>query len=191
MLFGVLLLYRRRCENRGLRSRRHGRRRDHDHLGRRGVHRLDDPKHCDMRDHREDQRPESDRHDVPETHLFERYLLSRFSKPQMSAELDARIDGLYRVVKGRIDWSNLIPTCLELAKELEQMSELRGAERLSLLQSTLKHALKESELSTEEKETVLGTIDTVVPIAMQAAILASKSPVLGQIQATCCAWMKK
>jgi hypothetical protein len=38
---------------------------------------------------------------------------------------------------------------------------------------------------------VLVTIDTVVPIAMQAAILASKSPVLGQIQATCCAWMKK
>jgi hypothetical protein len=110
----------------------------------------------------------------------------------MSETLDARIDGLYRVVKGRIDWSNLIPTCLEIAKELEQMTELRGSERLTLLQSTLRHALRESELSAEEKESVLHTIDTVVPIAMQAAILASKSPVLSQLQATCCAvWMKK
>jgi len=110
----------------------------------------------------------------------------------MSETLDARIDGLYRVVKGRIDWSNLIPTCLELATELEQMTELRGSERLTLLQSTLRHALRESELSTEEKESVLHTIDTVVPIAMQAAILASKSPVLSQLQASCCAvWMKK
>jgi hypothetical protein len=124
--------------------------------------------------------------------LFVRYLLCRFSKPQMSDAVDARIDALYRVVKGRIDWSNLIPTCLEIAKELEQMTELRGSERLDLLQATLRHALKESELTKEEKDSVLNTIDTVVPIAMQAAILASKSPVLSQLQATCCAvWMKK
>lgn len=109
----------------------------------------------------------------------------------MTAELDARVDGLYRLVKGRIDWSNLVPTCLEVAKELEQATELRGAERLTVLQSTLKHALKEAELPNEEKEKVLYTIETVVPVAMQAAILASKSPVLSQIQATCCAWVKK
>lgn len=108
----------------------------------------------------------------------------------MSAELDARVDGLYRLVKGRIDWSNLIPTCLELGQELEQMTELRGADRLKVLQSTLRHALKESDLSNDEKETVLFTIETVVPVAMQAAVLASKSP-LSAVQAVCCTSVKK
>lgn len=104
---------------------------------------------------------------------------------QSDAEVDARIDALYRVVKGRINWDNLIPTCLELAQELEQMTHLRGKERLDLLMKTLKHALKESTLEAEEKEKILFFIDTVVPIAMQAAILASKSPIVNQVASAC------
>lgn len=104
---------------------------------------------------------------------------------QTDAEVDARIDALYRVVKGRINWDNLIPTCLELAQELEQMTHLRGKERLDLLLKTLKHALKESTLEAEEKEKSLFFIDTVVPIAMQAAILASKSPIVNQVASVC------
>ncbi len=104
---------------------------------------------------------------------------------QTDAEVDARIDALYRVVKGRINWDNLIPTCLELAQELEQMTHLRGKERLDLLMKTLKHALKESTLEAEEKEKILFFIDTVVPIAMQAAILASKSPIVNQVASAC------
>jgi len=99
--------------------------------------------------------------------------------------LDARIDGLYRVVKGRINWDNLIPTCIEVARELEGMTHLRGAERLELLQKTLRHALKESDNSTEEKERILFVIDTVIPVAMQAAILASKNPIVHRVVSGC------
>ena len=111
--------------------------------------------------------------------------------PMLAAsELDARVDGLYRLIKGRINWDNLVPTCLEVGRELQQMTQLRGQEKLELLQKTLKHALKESDKTPEEKEEILQKIDTVVPIIMQAAIMSSKLP-LKQIQAFCCSWMKK
>ena len=99
--------------------------------------------------------------------------------------LDDRIDGLYKVVKGRINWDNLIPTCIEVARELEGMTHLRGPERLELLQRTLKHALRESDKSAEEKEKILFVIETIVPLAMQAAILASKSPIVNQVVSGC------
>lgn len=100
---------------------------------------------------------------------------------ETDAQLDAQVDGLYRIVKGRIDWDNLIPTCLELARELEGLTHLRGKERLDLLQKTLRFALKDSDKSAEEKERILHTIDTVVPVAMQAATLASKVPIRFQV----------
>lgn len=96
---------------------------------------------------------------------------------ESDAQLDAQVDALYRVVKGRIDWDNLIPSCLEVGRELEGMTHLRGKERLELLQKTLRFALKDSDKSIVEKEQILHTIDTVVPIAMQAAVLASKLPI--------------
>lgn len=99
--------------------------------------------------------------------------------------LDARVDGLYRLIKGRIDWDNLIPTCIEVARELETITHLRGKERLDLLLKTLKHALKESDKSAEEKEKILFVIDTVIPVAMQAAILASKNPIVNQVVSGC------
>lgn len=100
--------------------------------------------------------------------------------------LDTRVDGLYRIVKGRISWDNLIPTCLEVAQELEQMDDIKGPERLDLLQKTLRFAVGDSDMEADKKEKVLFFINSVLPIAMQAAILASKSPVLRQVQATCC-----
>lgn len=99
--------------------------------------------------------------------------------------LDARVDGLYRLIKGRIQWDNIIPTCIEVAKEIEGLTHLKGAEKLDLLQKTLRHALKESDESPEEKERILFVVDTVVPMAMQAAIMASKSPILGQVTTAC------
>ena len=110
----------------------------------------------------------------------------------LHAEEDARIDALYRVVKGKIDWDNLVPTLLEAARELEAIPALKGKEKLDLLQKTLKHALKESDKSAEEKEKILYYIDTVVPVATQAAVLASKSPVMAQVEAACVGcWTKK
>lgn len=107
--------------------------------------------------------------------------------------VDARVDGLYRLVKGRINWNNLIPTCLEVAQELEAMTHLRGKERLDLLLKTLKHALKESDVSADEKERILFVIDNVIPVAMEAAILASKHPILHRAVSGCWAvcWAKK
>ena len=107
------------------------------------------------------------------------------------AELDACVDGIYRVVKGRVQWDNLIPTAIEVAREVEQLRHLRGKEKLDVLLKTLKFALKESDKTPEEKERILQTIDTVVPLVIQAAILASKIPVKAMAQACCSTCWKK
>jgi hypothetical protein len=107
---------------------------------------------------------------------------------ETDAQMDAQVDALYRTVKGRINWDNLIPTCLELARELEGLTHLRGRERLELLQKTLRFALKDSDKTAEEKEQILHTIDTVVPMVMQAAVLSSKIPIAGQVLSCC--WKK-
>jgi hypothetical protein len=106
---------------------------------------------------------------------------------ESDAQMDAQVDALYRTVKGRIDWDNLIPTCMELARELEGLTHLRGKERLDLLLKTLRFALKDSDKSAEEKEQILHTIDTVVPVVIQAAILASKLPIAQIVAGCCCA----
>jgi len=114
----------------------------------------------------------------------------------MHAEEDARIDAIFKVIEGKLNWDNLVPTLMEAAGELEAMPGLKGTEKLDLLQKTLKYALKASDKSPEEKEKLLHTIDTVVPIVAQAIIMASKSPlvsaVVSQVEATCLGcWMKK
>ncbi len=101
------------------------------------------------------------------------------------AKLDARVDGLYKLIKGKIDWANPIPMCMEIAQEVEGMTELKGGQRLELLQKTLKFALTDSDLPKEEKEQTILFIDNVLPIVMQAAILASKNPVIARAQAAC------
>ena len=104
-------------------------------------------------------------------------------------EIDARVDGLYRVIKGRINWDNLVPTCLEVAKELEGVTHLTGKEKLDVLQKTLKFALKDSDKPNEEKENLIHYIDVIVPILMQAAVLSSKNPIISQALSICC-WKK-
>lgn len=109
---------------------------------------------------------------------------------------DARVDAVFRVIRGRLNWDNLVPTLLEAAGELEAMPGLNGGEKLELLQKTLKHAVKVSEKSTLEKEQLLHIIETVVPIVMQAAIMASKNPIVAavarQVEAVCIGcWTKK
>ena len=108
---------------------------------------------------------------------------------EKEAALDAQVDGIYRVLKGRISMDNLIPSCIEVAKEIENIGNIPGKEKLDLLQKVLKQALKDSDKTVEEKEQILHTIETVVPMVVQAAILASKSPVVAQVQealVTCC-----
>lgn len=107
-------------------------------------------------------------------------------------EQDARVDAIYRVIKGNINWDNLVPTLLEGARELESMPGLKGSEKLDLLQKALKHALKETDKSNEEKEKILYYIDVVVPVAVQAMVTVSKNPMVAQVQAVCIGcWTKK
>lgn len=108
---------------------------------------------------------------------------------EKEATLDARVDGIYRVLKGRISFDTLIPSCIEVAKEIETLENVSGKEKLDLLQKVLRQALKESDKTAEEKEQILHTIETAVPMVVQAAILASKSPIAAQVQevlVTCC-----
>jgi hypothetical protein len=148
------------------------------------------------------QRSEDHRQKFLDLHLFRCHLLCRKNKPQMEttnpmfAEEDARVDAVYRVINGNINWDNLVPTVLEAAKELEAMPGLKGSEKLDILQKALKHALKTSDKTAVEKEQILHTIESVVPVVMQAAMMASKSPIVGaamaQVEAVCVGcWTKK
>lgn len=106
--------------------------------------------------------------------------------------IDGRVDAMYRVVKGRISFENVIPTCIEVAGEIEQLTHLRGPQKLDLLQKVLRVALKDSDLAAEKKEDVLLFIDSILPVVMQAAILASKSPIGVHVQRACVScWTKK
>lgn len=108
---------------------------------------------------------------------------------EKEAAIDARVDGIYRVLKGRISLDNLIPSCIEVAQEIEGIHGLGGKEKLDTLQKVFRQALKDSDKSAEEKEQILHLIETVVPMIVQAAILASKHPIAVQVHAavvSCC-----
>ena len=172
-----------------------------DDLRRRRVHRLHRPVHGKMGEDNNDQCPNCQRQYFLEFHLFRNHLLCRKNKPHMETTNpmfteDARVDAVFRVIHGKINWDNLVPTLLEAAAELESMPGLKGSEKLDLLQKALKHALKLSDKSAVEKESILHTIDTVVPIVMQAAVMSSKTPIVGaavaQVEAACVGcWTKK
>jgi hypothetical protein len=198
----MLLCYRRWCVS--LLGRRSHRHRDGylDDLRGGRIESLDDPVDGKMGEDNHHQGPNGQCQHVLELHLFRYHLLCRKNKPQMEtknpmyAEEDARIDAVFRVINGKINWDNLVPTLLEAAAELETMPGLKGSEKLDILQKALKHALKLSDKSAEEKESILHTIDTVVPIVMQAAMMSSKSPIVGaaiaQVEAVCVGcWTKK
>jgi hypothetical protein len=200
----MLLYYRGRTVSLLWRWRRsdrdgHG---DLDHPRGRRVESLDDPVDGKMGKDDHHQGPDGHREHVLEFHLFRCHLLCRKNKPQMAttnpmfAEEVARIDAVYRVINGNINWDNLVPTVLEAARELEAMPGLKGSEKLDILQKALKHALKTSDKTTVEKEQILHTIESVVPVVMQAAMMASKSPIVGaamaQVESVCVGcWTKK
>jgi hypothetical protein len=171
-----------------------------DHDRRRGIERLDDPVHGQVGQDDNDQCRDGSGQNVCEFHLFCR---SKTNPPMQTnpiraealAILDAQIDMVYSAIKGTLDWNNLVPTVLAAARTLESIPGLTGPARLELLQKTLRHALKETDLPVVKKEEILHTIDTVVPILTQGIVLASKTPIAGVIQEveavllTCC-WKK-
>ena len=106
----------------------------------------------------------------------------------LKAQIDPRVDAVYKVIKGRVNWDNLVPVCIEAAMEIQQFTQLKGPQKLELLQNVLKHALKESSKTHVEKEQILFYIDTVVPFVAQAAKIASKTPIVSYVAKTC--WKK-
>jgi hypothetical protein len=101
-------------------------------------------------------------------------------------------DAVYNALKGKLDLNNLVGSTIQIAKEIEQIEKLKGKEKLELLQSILRISIHDSEKSLEEKEALYFTVDRVVPVIIEAAILASKSPIIKQVQAVCCGcWTKK
>lgn len=104
---------------------------------------------------------------------------------------DVRVQQIYNLFKGRVDWDNLIPTCLSIAQELENIPSLKGPQKLKALQDVLRLCLIEAPLPKEKKEEYLHVIEDVVPIAVQAAVLASKNPIVNQVAQTCLSCLKK
>jgi hypothetical protein len=194
----MLFCYRRRCENGGgSRRRGYGRSWNHDHLRGRRIQSLDDPIHSQVCCDNCNQCTNRYRKDLLDIHLsFATTEQSEMQTNPLLLEQDARVDAIYRVIKGNINWDNLVPTLLEAARELEKFPNLKGSEKLDILQKALKHALKESDKSEEEKKKIVYYIDTVVPVAVQAAVSASKSPLVNaaidQVEAVCIGcWTKK
>jgi len=108
-----------------------------------------------------------------------------------SNPLHATKDAVYKALKGKLDLNNLVGSSIQVAKEVEQIANLKGKEKLELLQSILRTCIHDSEKSPEEKEALYFTVDRVVPVIVEAAILASKSPIVRQVQAVCCGcWTK-
>jgi hypothetical protein len=100
-------------------------------------------------------------------------------------------DAVYNTLKGKLDLNNLVGSTIQVAKEIEQIANLKGKEKLELLQSILRICIHDSDKSPEEKEALYFTVDRVVPVIIEAAILASKSPIIRQVQAVCCGcWTK-
>ena len=98
---------------------------------------------------------------------------------------DGLVKNTYRLLKGQINLKSLVPTCIHIASEIEQLSGLKGPQKLALLQDVLRVAIADSNRTQSEKEQLLIAVEEVVPYAVQAAILASKSPIVKHIQAGC------
>lgn len=106
--------------------------------------------------------------------------------------VDARIDDIYAVCEGRIDWNNMVPTVIAVATEVEQLKNMKGPEKLEIVQKVIRLAMKKSDLSAEKKEMILHYVDTIVPIIAQAAIWASKNPIAQEVKAVCIGcWTRK
>lgn len=102
-----------------------------------------------------------------------------------------RIQQLFALVKNNIDWNNPIPACLTIAQELEKITTLKGPQKLKVLQDALKFGLSETNLDADKKKEIIGFVETTLPQVMQAAILASKHPVVNQALSACFTCLKK
>jgi hypothetical protein len=98
-------------------------------------------------------------------------------------KVDIYVRRLYKIIKDRTDFQDILPTVIELMHEIEKIEDIKGPEKLELLQDTLRYAVMSSDLDQDKKFATLFMIKTVIPLAARAAILGSKNPVVAQVQA--------
>ena len=73
-----------------------------------------------------------------------------------------------------IDWSNPIPAALKVGQHVETLKELKGADKLKLVQSVLRVLISKSGISEEEQSVARRFVDDVLPPVLRAAVLVSK-----------------
>lgn len=95
------------------------------------------------------------------------------------------VEELYKVIRDTIDFDNIVPTVLTLCQRVEQIPDLTGNEKLKLVTLTLRYALGVAPIGIEQKRNIMKRIDTVVPLVVQAAILASKHPIAYKLFGCC------
>jgi hypothetical protein len=88
------------------------------------------------------------------------------------------VDIYLKVIRGKpVNWANVAPVCLEMCREIEQVPNLKGPEKLSLLQEVLRKTILLTDMSDDHKKQANVVIDDVVPVVVQGIIIASKIPV--------------
>jgi hypothetical protein len=101
----------------------------------------------------------------------------------MPEKVDIYVRRLYVIIKDRVNLQDLLPTAIELVREIEKIKEIDGKEKLELLLDTLRYAVMASTVGSDEKNAALFVIKNVIPIAVRAMIIGSKSPLVAQIEA--------
>lgn len=88
---------------------------------------------------------------------------------------DARIEEILTALDLRkVDWSNPLPEAMKIAQHIETLKDLKGKDKLILVQSTLRVLLSKSGISQEEQSVARRFVDDVLPHAIHAAVLVSK-----------------
>lgn len=89
--------------------------------------------------------------------------------------VDAQVQEIIDALDLRsVDWSNPIPTALKIGQHVETLKELKGADKLKLVQSVLRVLISKSETSAEVQTVARRFVDDVLPPVLSAAVLVSK-----------------
>lgn len=99
----------------------------------------------------------------------------------MPEKVDIYVRRLYLIIKDRVNLQDLVPTAIELVREIEKISDIEGKEKLELLQDTLRYAVMASDLGADEKNVPLFIIKNVIPQVVRAMILGSKNPLVAKV----------
>jgi hypothetical protein len=95
------------------------------------------------------------------------------------------VEELYKVISDKVDFENIVPMAITLCQRVEQIPNLSGKEKLDLVMGTLRYALRVAPVGLEQKREIMEKLDTIVPLVIQAAILASKHPIVHKLMGCC------